>query len=335
MLELTDPLWAKLDDAHRDRDIPEWLSGLAASWEDDEASVLFWDYLCHQDTCYGATYAAVPYLLEIANPDDHGHQRREIAIFLGAVVACAFDRRTTKSDALEETSLQGLPQTLDGWNRKLDAHRSLVELLEEPDRTISSYEQEHLLPHSRAVLARASVDETDLIKIQAIRRDFLTALPQIRALCARAYLENLRDGDASNHLLSGVAAAEGLIDLAHLLEGGAESGFNCSFCGWGYESQQFGERVAFYADERPPDETYSRVPESDRALLDYKDGLPSRADGFLSPVPGAEDLQDERAAGLLDLAMKSDDPRLPLLMRNYLGRFVCAKCGKEGPLAVT
>jgi hypothetical protein len=35
MLPLNDLLWKKLDDAHRDRDIPELLSRLAKAWDDE------------------------------------------------------------------------------------------------------------------------------------------------------------------------------------------------------------------------------------------------------------------------------------------------------------
>jgi hypothetical protein len=58
MLPLNDPLWKKLDDAHRDRDIPRLLFKLSEAWDDETAKSLFWDCLCHQGTCYGATYAA-------------------------------------------------------------------------------------------------------------------------------------------------------------------------------------------------------------------------------------------------------------------------------------
>jgi len=69
MLELSDPLWKKLDAAFRDTDIPRALWQLADAWSDEIATSLFWDTLCHQGTCYDATYAVVPHLLKIAEPD--------------------------------------------------------------------------------------------------------------------------------------------------------------------------------------------------------------------------------------------------------------------------
>jgi hypothetical protein len=82
-LPLNDPLWKKLDDAHRDRDIAELLSEIADSWNEQTVNSLLFDCLCHQETCYGATYAAIPHLLNIAEPERNRHQRREIALFAG------------------------------------------------------------------------------------------------------------------------------------------------------------------------------------------------------------------------------------------------------------
>ena len=81
MLELNDPLWRKLDDAFESRDIPEALARLSNSWDGEEANALFWESLYQQGTVYGATYAAVPYLLKIAEPEANRPQRLEIAGF--------------------------------------------------------------------------------------------------------------------------------------------------------------------------------------------------------------------------------------------------------------
>jgi len=136
MLELSDPLWNKLDDAHGVDHIPTMLSDLAMSWDDEAAKSLLFDDLCHQETCYGATYAAIPHLLKIAEPEKNRHQRREIAFFLGFIALCARDRHWQRRPdrQLENGELQGLPETLEGWDRKLDCYRSLVESLERPDR---------------------------------------------------------------------------------------------------------------------------------------------------------------------------------------------------------
>src|ERR1700681_4906145 len=148
MLRLNDALWKRLDDAHRDRNIPKLLSELAKAWDDEAAKSLFWDCLCHQETCYGATYAVIPHLLKIAAPEKNRHQRLEIAHFLGFVALCA--RKTPNgSNEVDDEYLQGLPETPCEWERKLDCYRSLASC-EEQD--LSYYERTVLLPRYKAVL---------------------------------------------------------------------------------------------------------------------------------------------------------------------------------------
>lgn len=332
MLDLTDPLWNKLDDAHRDRDIPNLLSQLADTWDDDEANSLFWDCLCHQETCYGATYAAVPHLLKIAQPEINRHQRREISLFLGFVVLCAFDRRSADPRSPMQGPLQGLAQTVEAWDQKLDVYRGLVASLEDPNRPSSQYEQAELLPRWREVLATEPVNEGDLEKIQAIRNAFFHALPEIRALCQRAYQENLQDPAVLPYLLSGVAAADGLLDLGYLLNCGSEGGFACSSCGWQYEYALFADKVAIYADEQAPGVPHLRAAGADRGLQDYKDGAPTRSDGFMSPIGASDRVLDDRIKALLELANEAPDPRPALLLRNFLGSVVCSKCGAEAAI---
>src|SRR5262252_7146310 len=68
------------------------------------------------------------------------------------------------------------------------------------------------------------------------------------------------------YLLSGVAAADGLIGIASLLNRGCDGQFMCASCGCGYEFIRFGERIVVYAD----------TPREDKALSDFRDGAPSR-----------------------------------------------------------
>jgi len=319
MLELSDPLWNKLDDAHRDRHIPTLLSELAETWKDETAISLLWDCLCHQESCYGATYAAIPYLLKIAGPDESRRQRREIAVFLGFVALCAGDRHG---------ALQGLPETLEGWDRKLDCFRSLVEILERPDRPRQEYEQTELLPRSRNVLAVEPVNADDLEKILAIKAEFLSALPAIKALCERTLLENLEDKEAVRHLLSGIAAADGLLSIARLLHYGDSGLFECASCGQSYEFIRFGERIAIYAED--PTRRLVR-PADDKSSSDYHEGAPSRADGFMPPI-AENDVLDGRTATLLSLAKHAPSPEPTLLLRHFAGSFVCCRCGVQGPI---
>jgi hypothetical protein len=286
MLPLNDPLWKKLDDAHRDRDIPELLSGLTETWSDETAKSLFWDCLCRQETCYGATYAAIPHLLKIAEPEKNRHQRLEIALFTGFVALCVLDPRRGSNGEFEGDLLPGLPQTLDAWDRKLDCFRGLAANLDDPD--ISHYERTVLLPRFKKMLAIEPVHAGDLQKIESIRADFYSALPTIRSVCERTLLENLHDKDAVSYMLSGIAAADGLLNLARLLHYGSEGWFRCSRCEWRYQYILFGDRVAIYADEN----SSPILPRPDsgegRALRDFKEHAPSRSDGFVAPARKAK-----------------------------------------------
>ena len=319
MLELSDPLWNKLDYAHGVGHVPAILSELAASWDDESARSLLYDDLCHQKTCYGATYAAIPHLLKIAEPEENGQQRREIAVFLGFVALCARDQQNPDQ-------LQGMPETIEGWDRKRDCYRSLVAMSEQPARPGSEYMTANL-PRYREILAMEPVSAADLEKIISIKAEFFSALPAIRALCERALLED-EDEEAAPYLLSGIAAADGLLSIARLLNFGDEGLFKCASCGQGYEFIRFDQRIAIYA-EYPTGGVVRHA--DDKGLSDYRQGAPSRADGFLIPI--TEDCAlDAGVAALLVLAKRTTGHRPALLLRHFAGSFVCCKCGVQGPM---
>jgi hypothetical protein len=292
MLRLNDPLWAKLDDAHRDRDIPALLRSLAETWNDDAATSLFYDCLCHQGTCYGATYAALPHLIEIAQQPDHRHQRLEIAVFLGQVALNGLEPRENKYADRPGVLPNGLPKARDEWDWKLSYFDDVP-----------------------------AMDVGDLRKIERIRKDFFAALPAIRELCERAFLENPEDDEAPRYLLSGVAAADRLVALADLLEGGAEGNFRCSSCDRNYRFLLFTDRLAIYRDDD----------RQGRSLQDYKEGAPSRCDGFVQPAADS-DLVDPLVAALFALAMRARSARPALLLRHFLGTFRCVHCGSRSPI---
>jgi len=281
MLELNDPLWNKLGEH-----VPTILCGLAASWDDETAKSLLFVDLCHQESCYGATYAAIPHLLKIAEPEENWRQRREIAYFLGFVALCARDRRDPQSPG----ELQGLPETLDGWRHGIA---------------------------SRDNRTGEPVNAADLGKILSIKASFFSALPTIRVLCERALLEN-EDAEAGPYLLSGIAAADGLLSIARLLHYGDEGWFTCSSCGLGYDFMLFGDHIAVYGD-------------GDDGLSDYKEGTPSRASGFMAPI-GENDVLDVRITALLSAAERAARPDLALRVRHFAGTFCCCKCGVQGPM---
>src|SRR5262245_20650764 len=320
MLPLTDPLWQKLGSAFRKQDVARLLSELAETWDKEKATSLFWDELHHQGTLYGATYAAVPHLLEMAEPAGNRRQRYEIAPFLGHVALCALSPSRA-------APLQGLPETLAGWDRKLDAYRGLVASIEDPKRPPTAYEQSQL-PHYKRVIALDPVDAADLEKIKAIRDEFLAALPAIGALCERMLLETLdASGEADAYLLSGIAAAEGLFDLAWLLNSGIEGQLKCAACGWGYEYHLYGSRVAIYADP----ERDSPISYNENVMLDWEEKSASRADGFVVPVDDTDAL-DPRVARLLALAQRGASLEPSTLLRSFLGRIQCHRCGAHAAI---
>ena len=316
MLPLDDPLWQKLDDAHRNRDIPGEIARLAEAWSDEAADHLLWDNLCHQSTCYAATYAAIPHLLSIGQPGSSRRQRLQIAAFAGHVALCAQNPQEDLYDDAHTPHLQGLPETLKAWERRRNADRGRLANLER--RPTTPYEQTEELPRYKKILAVPPIDTDDLTRIRSIRVEFLAALPSIRALCERALLENLEDRGTVLFMLSGIAACDGLLGLANLLGGGLDGDFKCPSCDQHYSYSLFEDRVAIYTD-------------SDSELLDLKAGTPSRADGFIVAARDS-DITDRRATALLHLADQSTSPEPAMLLRNFLGSFRCSECGAQGPI---
>jgi hypothetical protein len=322
MLPLNDPLWTKLDDAHRDRDIAGLLAELSTSWDEEAAQSLFWDRLCHQSTCYGATYAAVPHLLKIAEVEDNRQQRLEIALFTGYVVQCAL---TSRQD--EDDTLPGLPETPEGWDRKLDCFRDLASHLERELKTpggyTSLYERKELLPHYRDILRRGIPGDMD--RIRSIKGAFLASLPQISAIGTQAFLENLDHESALMPLLGGITSAEGLGDLGRLLFSGPDGMLTCGHCGAPYQYILFGNHLALYADDAAGSSTRA----DSRPNLDFREGAASRADGFVIPV---EDRLTPATLRLLALADRAQAPQPAVLLRNFLGSFHCSRCRTRVPV---
>lgn len=87
MVALDDPRWAELEGAYGSAAaIPELLRALEASPDPERWSELY-SWLCHQDTNYTATYAAVPHIVEMAvrRPPT---ERTDFVVFIGHVAAC-------------------------------------------------------------------------------------------------------------------------------------------------------------------------------------------------------------------------------------------------------
>lgn len=324
MLPLDHPLWKKLDDAHRDRDIPQLLAKLSGTWDDESAKSLFWDCLCHQGTCYGATYAAIPHLLKIAQVDANRHQRLEIALFCGYVVLNALK----PANQGEGQALSGLPHTLKEWDEKLDCFRGLVAHFEDPGRRASHYERTTLLPRYKQILLAGPVIRADLGTIDEIRLEFLSSLSTVSKTCERALLENPERENVVMPLLGGIAAAEGHRDLSHLFFQAQEGWLKCARCGLDYQYALLGGQVALYAEER------SSIPAAgidQRPLLDMKEGTASRSDGIMTPIIDGKGLV--ASIGRLILLADRAQSRVPaVLLRNFLGSFHCRRCDAEVPV---
>jgi len=359
MLPLTDPLWQKLDAATDDEDVPGLLRALSQAWDKAKAGLLLTQVLHDRDTgpCYGSTYAAVPHLLALAEPDGNHAQRRGIALLLGFLALMALESGA-------EAPLPGLPEDLDAWERKRDIYRLCVAAYEDPSRPVNAREQANL-PRCKEILAIPPVDAADLERIKAIKAGFLAALPRISALNERALLDSIAAGppptppnppsprverveaddidedyieedyfeeedidETTRHLLllSGIAAAEGLPALALLLNAGDKGWLRCAACSTRFSYTPRGGRIALYA-EPPPETPCGYEPQS----LDFMEETSARADGFIAPA-GRDDISDPRLQRLLDLADRSPYPEPGLLLRNFLGRIVCRKCGKLAPI---
>ena len=303
MLPLNDPLWTQLDDAHRDRDIPKLLAKLATAWDAAAANTLLWDCLCHQGSCYGATYAAIPHLLEIAAVEGNRQARLEIAVFAGYVTQCALNSG-------HKDALPGLPETPEEWDRKLDCFRDPINP-----------------PPRYASVLRCGIP-ADMDRIRSIKADFLCSLPRLSQICEQAFLDNLRNESALTPLLGGLASAEGQLELGALLFSGTDGPLTCAHCGAGYQYILFGNRVALYADDVAGSSMHADSPPN----LDFREGAPSRADGFIVPV---KDRLTPTTLRLLALADRAQAARPAALLRNFLGSFRCRRCETSVPVCRT
>jgi hypothetical protein len=106
----------------------------------------------------------------------------------------------------------------------------------------------------------------------------------------------------------------------------------CAFCGSAYDFMRFGTRIAVYAENAM---WIGRVRElggpDDKRFSDYKEGAPSRADGFMTPI-AEDDILDARTTALLALAARAPNPEPALLVRHFAGTILCCKCGVRGPI---
>ena len=94
-ISLNDPIWGRLYGPYGLEPVAEILTSLSDKWDEDIARDLFWEKLHHQETLYPATYAALPWLWDIAKA--HKPARMETAGFLSWVIYCALDQVEARS----------------------------------------------------------------------------------------------------------------------------------------------------------------------------------------------------------------------------------------------
>ncbi|MEP6017532.1 MAG: hypothetical protein ABJ251_03490 [Paracoccaceae bacterium] len=87
-LDLADALWDRLYGPYGNRSVNEMLETLAEQWDDAVAEELYWEELHHQDDIFPATFAALPWLVELS--PSSGKEAEKTALFMSHVIHCAF-----------------------------------------------------------------------------------------------------------------------------------------------------------------------------------------------------------------------------------------------------
>ncbi len=88
MLEWTSDAWGKLMGPHGTGEkVPALLQQLMGEYDQEIADELFQEYLFHQNTIYTVTYAAVPYLTQMARSTTDPEVRRDLFVTCGVIEA--------------------------------------------------------------------------------------------------------------------------------------------------------------------------------------------------------------------------------------------------------
>ena len=86
-LPLDNDVWTRLYGPYGNRSVNDTIATLVTQWDQDIVAELLWEELHHQDDIYPSTFAALPWLLEIA--PESGEDLKEVQLFLSHVVHCA------------------------------------------------------------------------------------------------------------------------------------------------------------------------------------------------------------------------------------------------------
>lgn len=88
MLNWDSDVWGKLKGPYGSADqVPQLLQQLMQAYSQEVFDELFQEYLYHQDTIYTATYAAVPFLAQLAYSTSDAEVRKELFINCGIIEA--------------------------------------------------------------------------------------------------------------------------------------------------------------------------------------------------------------------------------------------------------
>ncbi|MFF2176198.1 hypothetical protein ACFVT8_07045 [Lysinibacillus sp. NPDC058147] len=92
MLELTSAVWANLTGPYGSgENVPALLQRLKQAYDKETVDALFENYLFHQNTIYTVTYAAVPYLMQIAWSTNFPEVQHHLFIICGIIEASRGD----------------------------------------------------------------------------------------------------------------------------------------------------------------------------------------------------------------------------------------------------
>ncbi|MFD1910814.1 hypothetical protein [Halodurantibacterium flavum] len=86
-IALEEQVWERLYGPYGNRRVNRIIAGLYRQWDSAVANDLFWEELHHQDTIYPATFAALPWLSDVAPAEGEGFV--DTYLFLSQVIHCA------------------------------------------------------------------------------------------------------------------------------------------------------------------------------------------------------------------------------------------------------
>lgn len=86
-IAFADSIWSRLYGPYGNRSVDVRLRLLSEKWDNAVAKDLFWEELHHQDDIYPATFAALPWLVELSPSKGEGFE--ETHLFLSHVIHCA------------------------------------------------------------------------------------------------------------------------------------------------------------------------------------------------------------------------------------------------------